>query len=38
MREGYHDSKYVAAMCKKVMILEEEGVETEFIPGNARSG
>jgi len=36
MREGYHDSKYVAAMCEKVMMLEEGGVETDFIPGIAR--
>jgi hypothetical protein len=35
-REGYHDEQYYAAMAQKAMELEEEGVETDYIPGSAR--
>ena len=35
-REGTWDSNYTAAFMRKIMELEEEGVETEFIPEGAR--
>jgi len=35
-REGYHDEQYFAALATKAMELEEEGVETDYIPENAR--
>ena len=33
---GYFDVKYVAVLCMKIMEIEEEGVETDYIPGSAR--
>lgn len=36
VREGYFDSKYSTAMCTKIMELEEESVETDYVPGSAR--
>jgi hypothetical protein len=35
-REGYHDEQYYAALATKSIELEEEGVETEYIPASAR--
>ena len=35
-REGYHDEQYFAALATKAMELEEEGVETDYIPESAR--
>ena len=34
--EGFWDIKYLIVMCSKIMELEEEGVETDYIPGSAR--
>ncbi len=36
IREGLCDGNHSAAMCMKIMELEEEVVETEYIPGSAR--
>ena len=34
--EGFWDKKYITALCLKVVAIEEEGVETVYIPGSAR--
>ena len=36
MREGCLDSTHPASVMQKLMELEEEGVETEYIPEGAR--